>query len=68
MLACVYGAYLIVGSVIDHRVALIQKYIYGIYIYIWKCLVYCFHIYLAILDIELRAQIYPSVHITVRLG
>ena len=25
----VYGAYLIVGSVIDHRVALIQKYIYA---------------------------------------
>jgi len=70
MLACVYGAYLIVGSVIDHRVALIQKYIYGIYIYIyiWKYLVYYFHIYLAILDIQLRAQIYLSIHITVGLG
>ena len=31
--ACVCGAYLIVGSVIDHRVALIQKYIWDIYIY-----------------------------------
>ena len=68
MLACVYGAYLIVGSVIDHRGALIQKYIYGIYIYIWKYLVYYFHIYLAILDIQLRAQIYLSVHITIGLG
>ena len=66
MLACVYGAYLIVGSVINHRVALIHKYIYGIYI--WKYLVYCFHIYLAILDIQLRAQIYLSVHITVGFG
>ena len=52
-------AYLIVGSVIDHRVALIQKYIYGIYIYIWKYLVYCFLIYLAILDIQLRGPDLP---------
>ena len=67
MLACVYGAYLIVGSVIDHRVALIQKYIYGIYIYM-EVFSYCFHIYLAILDIQLRAQIYFSVHIIDGLG
>ena len=31
-----YGVYLIVGSVIDRWVALIQKYIYGIYIYIYE--------------------------------
>ena len=36
--------------------------------YIWKYLVYCFHIYLAILDIQLKVQIYFSVHITVGLG
>jgi hypothetical protein len=28
MLACVYGAYLIVGSEFSDRVALVQKYIY----------------------------------------
>ena len=34
MLACVYGAYLIVGSKVNDRVALIRKYIYmGVYIY-----------------------------------
>ena len=29
---------------------------------------YCFHIYLAILDIQLRVHIYLSIHITVGLG
>ena len=37
MLACVYGAYLIVGSKFNDRVALIRKYIY-MGIYIWKYL------------------------------
>ena len=57
MLACVYGAYLIVGSVIDHQVALIQKYIYGIYIYIYMEVfsLLLSYIYLAIHDLQLRA-------------
>ena len=37
MLACVYGAYLIVGSKFNDQVALIWKYIY-MGIYIWKYL------------------------------
>ena len=38
MLACVYGAYLIVGSKFNDRVALIRKYIYGYtYMEVFSC-------------------------------
>ena len=44
MLACVYGAYLIVGNNC-HRVVLIPKYMYG-------------HTYMEVFRLQLRAQIY----------
>ena len=67
MLACVYDVYLIVGNKLSSSSFNTEIYILG-YIYIWKYLVYYFLIYLAILDIQLRAQIYLSVHIIVGMG
>ena len=50
MLVCVYGAYLIVGSKFNDRVALIQKYIYG-------------YIYMEVFSIQPRDHIFISVFI-----
>ena len=57
MLACVYGAYLIVDSKFNDRVALIRKYIY-IYGYI----------YMEVFSLQPRAQTFISAYIIVGLG
>ena len=55
MLACVYGAYLIVGSKFNDRVVLIWKYIYG-------------YIYMEVFSLQPRAQTFISAYIIVGLG
>ena len=54
MLACVYGAYLIVGSKFNDRVALIRKYIY-------------MGIYMEVFSLQPRTQIFISAYISVGL-
>ena len=55
MLACVYDAYLIVGSEINDRVALIWKYIY-------------MGIYMEVFSLQPRAKTFISTYIIVGLG
>ena len=55
MLACVYGAYLIVGSKFNDQVALIRKYIY-------------MGIYMEVFSLQPRAQTFISTYIIVGLG
>ena len=52
MLACVYGAYLIVGSKFNDQVALIRK---------------CIYIYIEVFSLQPRDQIFISVYIIVGL-
>ena len=55
MLACVYGAYLIVGSKFNDRVALIRKCIY-------------MGIYMEVFSLQPRAQTFISTYIIVGMG
>jgi hypothetical protein len=68
MFTCVYGAYLIVGSKFNYRVALIQKYIYiGIYIYMEVFSLLLSNI-LLLLIIQPRDQTFISAHISCWVG
>jgi hypothetical protein len=65
MFTCMYGAYLIMGSKFNYRVALIQKYIYWAYMEVFSLLLSNI---LLLLIIQPRGQTFISAHISCWVG